>query len=246
VRQPRKLSDLKGYSLHARDGDIGKLEEVYFDDDRWAVRYFVVRTGSWLLGRDVLIVPSVIAGVDKEKECLNVNLTREKIENSPPVETKKPVSRHYEEELFRYYEWERYWVDDALYGMPKLPDESPPPNGRFIDKSEEPHLRSSGEVQGYAIRARDGDVGHVNDFILEDPGWAVRYLVVATGNWLPGKRVLIAPTWIREVDWSTQEVIVEQDRDVIETAPAYDPARVISHEYQVALYEHYGQKYDED
>jgi uncharacterized protein YrrD len=231
---------LKGYALHARDGDIGKLEEIYFDDKRWVVRYFVVRTGSWLLGRHVLIVPSVITGVDEEQECLQVDLAKEQIKHAPPVDTVLPVSRHYEKEYYRYYGWEPYWNDfwPSPYVMPSPEGEPEAP--------EHPHLRSSHEIRGYAIHARDGDIGYVDDFIVEDPGWLVRYLVVDTGKWLPGKRVLIAPTWIGQVDWSRQEVTVEQDRDAIEAAPPYDPAQVISHEYQVALYEHYGQKYEED
>ena len=83
----------------------------------------------------------------------------------------------------------------------------------------------------------------VRDFILEEPGWAVRYLEVDTRNWLPGKKLLVAPAWIQEVDWTEQEVQVDLPRATIQTAPEYDSSTVISREYQVALYRHYGFEY---
>jgi len=111
----RKLGELVGYHLHAIDGDIGELINVYYDDQHWTVRYFIVHTGNWLNGNDVLIAPSAVTGVDDENNCLNVSLTREQVENSPPIDTEKPVSRYYEEEYHRYYNWEPYWVTDPLF-----------------------------------------------------------------------------------------------------------------------------------
>lgn len=244
MRQTRKLRSLKGYSLNASDGEIGKLEEIYFDDIRWAVRYFVVHTGGWLLGQNVLIVPSVIKAIDDENKFLEVDLTQAQIKDCPPVNTKMPVSRHYEQEYYRYYGWEPYWTGDPMFGVaPTLPAptmEDPP------KAPKHPRLRSSDEVTHYSIHTRDGDLGHVEDFILEEPGWAIRYLEVDTRNWLPGKHVLIDPTWIDRVDWEKREVAVALKRVAIETAPPYDPAKIISHDYQVALYKHYGMKFEED
>ncbi len=110
MQQPRKLKELKTYSLQARDGEIGKVQEVYFDDAQWSVRYLVVRTGGWLLGREVLISPAAITGLDEENQRISVDLTCEMVEKSPPVESKKPVSRHYEAAYHRYYGWEPYWA----------------------------------------------------------------------------------------------------------------------------------------
>ncbi len=244
MRKPHRLSDLTGYSLNARDGEIGKLEQIYFDDIRWLARYFVVHTGGWLLGQNVLIVPSAIKAIDEENKTLEVDLTQAQIKDCPPVNTEKPVSRHYEQEYYHYYGWEPYWVGDPMFGpAPVMP---PPTLAEAPMEPEHPHLRSSDEVKNYNIHTLDGDVGHVEDFILEEPGWAIRYLEVDTRNWLPGKHVLVAPTWIEQVNWAKQEVAVKLKREAIETAPAYDPGKIISRDYQVALYEHYGMKYQED
>lgn len=238
----RKLRSLVGHRLRARDGEVGSLAEVFFDDLRWVVRYFVVKTGGWLTGRRVLIVPTVVRGVDDEAHMLDVDLTREQIEHCPPVATDLPVSRHYEEQYFRYYGWEPYWIGDPMLA-PIAP--APVPRGQVPEEPEHPHLRSSHEVTGYRLRARDGEVGHVEDFILEPGGWAIRYLEVDTRNWLPGKHVLVAPTWLGQIDWAGREVSVQLEREAVKSAPPYDPSRVISRDYQVALYKHYGTSFED-
>jgi uncharacterized protein YrrD len=244
MRQLRSMRDLSGYTLHARDGDIGKVREIYFDDQNWKVRYFVVRTGGWLLGRDVLILPEMIDKVDEDDGRIDVKLNREQIRHCPPTENQFPVSRHYEREFYRYYDWEPYWGADPLFGpgpgMPPLATDDEP------HEPEHPHLRSSAEVTGYGIRAQDGELGTVRDFIIEDPGWTVRYLDVATGKWLFGKDVLMACAWIEGVDWSDKNVAIALTREAIETAPAYDASQVISREYEIELYKHYGMRFEND
>jgi len=241
MRTPYRLKDLTGYNITARDGEVGKLEEVFFDDRYWIVRYLVVRTGGWLSGQKALVVPDVISGIDEEAKLLEIDMSREQVENCPPIDTQKPVSRHYEQEYYRYYGWEPYWSADPMLGIE--PPVIPPPENE-PQEPENPHLRSSDEVKSYSIRTRDGDIGYVEDFIVEEPGWRIRYLEIGTGNWLLGKHVLLAPAWIERVDWALQEVTVSLGREAIETAPPYDPHKTISRDYQVALYQHYGEQYE--
>jgi hypothetical protein len=243
MQQLRKLDDLKGYRLRASDGEIGKLKQVFFDDQYWKVRYFVVRTGNWLAGQDVLIAPAAVIGVDEQARELEVDMTREQVRNCPPADTKQPVSRHYEMEYHRYFGWDPYWEGDPLFdSMPGMPL---PLEDMEAEEPENPHLRSSNEVTGYLIHAADSEFGHVEDFLLDDHSWAIRYLEVDTRNWLPGRKVLIAPAWIKRVDWSKSEVEVNLESDVIKTAPAYDATSVISREYEVKLYKHYGMEFDQ-
>lgn len=246
MRQLRKLEDLTGYHLHARDGEIGKLKQVYFDDQHWTVRYFVVHTGTWLLGRDVLIAPATFTAIDEENKRIEVDLTQEQIKNSPPVESEKTVSRHYEEGLIRHYQWERYWIDATLYGVPQLPKGERSSKARFSEKPEHPHLRSSSEVKKYKIQALDGGIGHVADYILEEPGWVIRYMEIATRDFLSGRHILIAPDWVREIDWADNTVSVDLVRDTIEKAPPYDLSMIISRGYLAKLYTHYGKELEED
>lgn len=238
MRQARRLADLKDYALFARDGEIGRIEQVYFDDQHWVLRYFVVRTGGWLLGRDVLIAPRSIIGVDEDNKRIELDLSREQVEKSPPIDSERPVSRHYEIEYHQHFGWPPYW-ESSIVGVPLLMpgDET---LAEPVSEPENPHLRDSGEVIGYHLHARDGELGRVHDLIVDDQDWTIRYFVVDTRTWLPGKKVLIAPTWINRISWMDRAISVDLARDLIRSAPAYDPGSVISHDDQVRLYAHYG------
>lgn len=248
MRQLRPISALKSGSVRARDGDIGKVEQMYFDDESWHVRYFVVRTGSWLAGREVLIAPRSVTGVAEDGK-LTTDLTREQIENSPPVESERPVSRHYEAEFHRHYGWHPYWPLGAPFGGPLTPAAPPPVQDPFegtLTAPDNPHLRASDEVRGYVVHARDGEFGEIDDFIVDDQDWKVRYVVLDTRRWLPGKKVLLAPAWIDAIDWGARHVVVDLQSETIRSAPSYDPAQLITREYEVRLYGHYGRQLDDE
>lgn len=236
MMQLRRLRDLKHYSLFARDGEIGRIEQVYFDDEQWGVRYFAVHTGGWLRGRDVLIAPRSVAGVDEKNQRIALDLGREQVENAPPIDRARPVSRHDEAEYHRHYGWLPYWEISA-FGMPIPPLEPP---AESVSEPADPHLRDSGEVVGYHLQARDGELGHVHDLVLDDQDWGVRYFVVDTRNWWPGKKVLVAPTWVDRVSWADHAIYVDLGRELIRSAPAYDPDQIIGHDDEVRLYAHYG------
>jgi uncharacterized protein YrrD len=238
MNQLRNLKKLGGFALAARDGEIGKLKEVYFDDQAWSVRYLVVQMGGSFLGREVLVTPQVIESIDEDARCIVVNLSREQVENSPPVSSERPVSRHYEAEYHRYYDLEPYWSMGPI-GAPLEPRPMPLP-GVSPREPEHPHLRSSDEVCGYHIAARDTDIGKVDDVVIDDSDWRVAYVSIDTRRWLPGRTVLISPAWIKAVDWSGKSIEVDLDSESIESAPDYDPSRVIDAEYEARLFAHYG------
>lgn len=235
----RRLKKLQDYHLQAQDGEIGDLREVYFDDHLWTVRYLVVRTGGWLLGREVLIAPRSVTGVIEERKALTVNLSKEQIKGSPSVMTEEPVSRHYERVYYQYYDWIPYWYEEPFLApdLPPVPAELPEQRSA---PPENPHLRSSHEVRGYHLHATNGQIGHVADFILDQQDWRIRYLEIDTRNWWPGKHVLIDPMWIRCVSWETKEIAVSLAREAIEGAPEYESAQLISPDYELRLHQHYG------
>jgi hypothetical protein len=229
IRKLRRIGDLKGFRLHASDGEIGKLREVYFNDHRWAVRYLVVDTGSWLLERQVLITSGAVTGVSDGAKSIAVSLSREEVKRSPSPDAAKPVSRHYEEENEPYL--------DPL----RRPAPPPSPAEAVVEIPSDPHLRSSGELVGYRIHADDGEFGHVQDLVVDDQDWMVRYLVADTRHWLPGRRVLLAPAWVRSVNWDETAVRVGLTREAIKSAPPYDPSKAITREYEIELFRHYGE-----
>jgi hypothetical protein len=245
----RAFNDLRGLSLGALDGEIGSVKDAYFDDAQWTLRYFVVTTGSWLSGRDVLIAPPSVRGVSWDDKRLDLNLTREQIQNAPSPETDRPVSRQWEAAYFDYYGYPHYWASTQAWDPIGFPGVAAPPPGLGgpaqqppADPSEQrgdPHLRSAREVASYSIESADGAIGEVDDFLFDDASWALRFFVIDTRKWLPGRHVLLSTEWIEEVNWERRFVRVAMTREEIRTSPDYD-ARQFSEPQEESLYRHYG------
>jgi hypothetical protein len=204
---------------------MGKVYSFLFDDLEWTIRYLVVDTGDWLPGRKVLLSPMAIDKVDVECQSLAVGLTQAQVENSPPLAADAPVSRQIEADLHQYYGWVPYWRSGVPAAGPGPVAAAAVLAAQGEDAKEEPpadpHLRSTREVVGYHIEARDGEVGHVDDFLAEEDRWMIRHLVVDTGNWLPGKQVLVSPTWIEMVNWADRIVSVDLKRETIQKSPEF-------------------------
>ena len=241
----RSAKDMLGCKVHAADGKIGDVEDVYFEDLGWTVRYVVVDTGNWLPGRLVLISPlSVALGEqDWSKQVLPVCLTKEQVEKSPSADADKPVSRQHEIELNEYYGWPVYWPTfpaAVLQGEMRPAAASRGGKDGFGKEEGDPHLRSMKVLKGYYIEAEDGEIGHVEDFIVDTEDWTVRYMVVDTRNWLPERKVLVAPAWVKAVKWGDKKVQVEFPRETIRESPEFDPSQPVNRKYEARLYDYYG------
>ena len=238
-----KTKSLQNYQLDSLDGEIGKFLEFYFDDTHWTIRYLVADTGNWLTGREVLISPYALVAALKKENRIAINLTKKQIEESPSLNSDKPVSRQFEMEYHGYYGWPSYWGGPSTWGFSHIPASDPDLLGASVEDVRDPddrHLRSTEEVTGYHIETIDGKIGHVADFIIDDETWAIRYLVIDTRNWWPGKKVLISPEWIERVSWRESKVFVNLSRDVIKTAPDYVEEGLITRDYERGLFRHYG------
>ena len=236
-----KVKDLKGYKLDGLDGNIGKVKEFYFDDQHWTVRYLAADTGSWLTGRQVLISPYAMGRVSEEKRGIAVNLTKDQIEKAPSLDTDKPVSRQFEEQYYGYYGWPTYWGDQYMWGALPYIERNSEKWGQTNEggKPWDAHLRSTRAVTGYRAQATDGEIGHVDDFILDDENWAIRYLIIDTHNWWPGKKILLSPRWIERVSWSESKVFVNLLRETVRQSPEYTHESLPTREYEAALHSHY-------
>lgn len=242
----RNAKELTNYSLRARDGEIGRLKDFLFDAGEWVVRYLVVDAGQWLSSRRVLIGPEALHEPEWDNRIFPADLTKDEIRNSPSVDTARPVTRELELPLRDYYGWSPYWAAGMMGagGVERVP--VPVPNESPVKiRESEPQLYSVDRVTGYRIVAADGDIGHVSDFIIEDVSWTIRYLVVDTRNWLPGRHVLIAPSWISRVDWEGAAVAVDMTQRSVKNSPPYDPARSITTDYATQLNDYYGKSADE-
>jgi hypothetical protein len=255
----RELKDLENYKISATDGEIGHVKDFYFEDDAWVVRYFVVDAGTWLSSRKVLISPISVGHPDWLERTLPVSITKKQVESSPDIDTDKPVSRQNEEQYLGYYGYPYYWDGGGMWGEGLYPYAMVPGYAYRVDRVEreqeleahlrderarhrndDPHLRSCNAVTGYRIHATDGDIGHVSGFLVDDETWAIRYLVIDTGNWWVGHKVLIAPPWIKGVHWSDQNVSIDLSRESIKNAPPYDSSPNWGRDEEMNLHTHYG------
>ena len=224
------IRELQGYGIEATDGSIGRVHEMLFHDDRWAIRYLVVDTGRWLPGRKVLISPISVESINGLPKCVVLHLDKDRIRNSPDIYADAPVSRQKEARFNAYYGYGPYWAGPGVWGPAVVPHELRPTtahpawpgtdDGAQTAKGD-PHLRSTREVIGYHIAASDGEIGHVDDFVIDDGSWTVRHIVVDTSNWPGGRSVLLSPATVRSIDWSRRKVYVDAPVERINTGPEY-------------------------
>jgi uncharacterized protein YrrD len=259
VNMLQTLKDFEKCAIGASDGDLGQVNDLYFDDHAWVIRYLIVETGSRLCSREVLISPISILKPDWKMHTLVAAITRDQVKNSPDIDTDKPVSRQHEVQYYGYYGYPGYWGGTGIWGdglvpLPLYPGFGDIPGGatrreqsietragaeRAIHRDDDQRLRSCTAVIGYHIQATDGEVGHVDGFLIDDETWAIRYLVVNTSNWWLGHRVLVAPQWVSSVNWADQMVAVDLTRAALKTAPLYDPSAELNRQREMALYTHY-------
>jgi hypothetical protein len=240
-------STIKGYAIAARDGRIGVISDFLFDDATWLVRWLVVDTGTWLSSRKVLLPPSALGHLHPDTKEFSIRLTKKEVEDSPDIDTDKSVTRQMETEMYDYFGWSPYWGTGFYMGgygfMPPPITESASPGcwARADGQANggDPHLRSTASVTGYHIHARDGAIGHVEDFLIADADWSIHYLIVATKNWWPGKKVLISPSSAIGIDWMGRLVTLDIDRQSIMDAPTYDASTVVNRDYERNFHDHY-------
>jgi sporulation protein YlmC with PRC-barrel domain len=237
----RSLKDLRGYTVHATDGDVGKVHDVYFDDQIWMIRYLVVNAGNRLMGRQVLISTISLGRPGGERQLFPVSLTKEQMERAPDIDTDRPVSR--QARSLGYYGWSSYW--SPITSMVGLGD--PVAIQVMMDEAREakqpknnPHLRSVREVIGYRVQATDGESGYVKDFIIDDETWKIRHMVMSTRNWISGKKVLVDPRRIKKTNWTERKIYISLPRKTINDKPEFDPSVPVNQGYELRLYDYYG------
>jgi hypothetical protein len=97
-------------------------------------------------------------------------------------------------------------------------------------------------VTGYHVEAEDGEIGHVEDFVIDEETWEIRYLIVNTSNWWAGKKVLISPLWIERVSWTERKVVTDLTREAIKRSPEFTDQSLLTRDYETGLYGHYNRK----
>lgn len=255
----RKLHSLKSFVVNGRNGKLGTVDDFYFDQKQFVVRYLVIDTGNWLKHEETLISTHAIDDIDFENREIHVSLSSEQLEESPSIEKNSPISKTKEKALIEYFGWPDYWKkthsSDSEFIHAGITERKKLLNFKTIEKEAakqkseivETNLRSLEEVRGYKIHAKDDKFGHLEDlFVEEEDSWIIRYLLIDTRNILEGKSVLIAPDWIESISWFNKEIFVSKDKKEIEDSPEYEEPKeaksYIDKSYEELLYDHYDEK----
>jgi len=239
-----RLEKMLGMSLSAVDGEIGTVKDIYFEDDKWVIRYFIVQTGNWMEDLKVLVSPIAVESIDWAKRTIRSRLTRQQVRNCPGFDADKPIYRQNEMAYFAHYGYPTYWDGDLLWGATPSPSSVAVGslNARIPDRAVtpfDPHLRSLREINGYHIHAKDGSIGHLEDFLIDEENWAIRLVIVDTHNWLPGRHVTIPPRWILALRWKDKRVDIDVTTAQMLKAPEYDPDLEFSHALDEDFDRHY-------
>jgi hypothetical protein len=211
----RRGTAFTGFAINATDGYVGRIDDILFDDKTWTLRWFVITTGAWRLGRQILVHPSALEKPETSGRAFSAKQTREEVEASLGIQSDQPVSRQMEQNFGDGYSYSAAWgadyYDIEAFGSPR---------GRWsnaygtatpaVTPAGDPHLRSLNEVKGYHIHALDGEIGHLSDFLINDESWMLEYVLIDTKNWLRGKHVLLPAAAITEIDWGGRYLRVDQ------------------------------------
>ena len=234
----RSVESIMSYPIQCVDGELGSAQDLLFDDENWRIWYLVARPGGWFSSRKVLVSPTHLVKPVGQAEggLLPVILTKEQLKDSPMLESDAPVSRLYEAEFARFHQIIPYWgavpmprdrVDISVHEL-------------TMKEIEECHVRSCDEVVGYQVSATDGEIGKISDVIVDVTTWKVRFFVVDTGKWLPGRKVLIDTEWLLNFSVKNKTVDVSLAKDQVKDSPEFDPKSPVNRFYEVALYDYYG------
>lgn len=250
--QFRSTNSLIGDKVETKNGEVcGKCRDFVFDQKNWTIRYVVVDTGGFLSHNEVILSPFVFENPEFGffREHMPTVLSKEWIEASPPVDSNAPISREYEAELARHYRYPIYWTGAGLWGIGSYPvAEIPDPEekARHEEKMGEiadNRLRSCKEISGYEVYADSEEIGVVDDFIVQTGTWQIRYFVVDTARWLPGKKVVLSPDWAKEISWKDRRVnMSDMARIEVECAPPVDLSVGVNRDYEGQLYDYYGRR----
>jgi hypothetical protein len=255
----RRIKDFEKYMLRAIDGNIGRAKEFLFDDSTWEVRYVVVDTGSWLSGRKVLISPNSLNAIRGNDHVILADLTRNQIEWSPRLESDEPVSHQFEREYNSYYSWPSFGGGIFSGRSTAYPAGARARHslsqGQYVanfgsvgktlheEKLCDSHLLSTDDFKGAYIHALNGEIGHIEDLMLEEENWTIRYIQVENENWLPGRHVLISPQWIERLCWPEARIFVNLTTEAILGSPEYS-SKIPNRDHETRLFEHYRSRGD--
>ncbi|MFZ3577352.1 PRC-barrel domain-containing protein [Virgibacillus sp. DJP39] len=225
-------STLKSFNIHATDGEMGKVKNIYFDDHDWAIRYAQVDTHKWLPGRNVYLSPSSFTKMNDEEKYVEVNHTKDTVKDSPTIPADTEISRTNEESLTAYYGWNSYWRAQNLWGavdrplVPRVPVQDEEKTGvrheLKTNENKKYDLLNESEAIGMKIHGHDGKMGEVTDLVFDDDNWKIDYLAVKVVRVPVEEYYLIKSEHITSVEWMEKDLYVDLNANYLDEQTSYE------------------------
>lgn len=242
------FSDLQNYDVKGGTEHIGKLHDLYLDDETWQIKWFVIETGNWFSSNKILLDSQKITSLSPHDATLHVALTQQEVENAPSASEHPPVSDQHRNEfsyvaashntlLFPGYAG--LMMPTTLIERPDRPSEAEKDLDAMAREQADRHLRSASEIEGYTIHASNGKLGPLSDLVIDTSEWTVELLALDTSKWMPGRTVVISPLSIDRISWESRELMVKMDKATIEASPELHSLKAIETSYVSRLNEYY-------
>ncbi|ASJ70798.1 PRC-barrel domain-containing protein [Granulosicoccus antarcticus] len=242
------FSDLRHYEVSSSTENIGRIHDVYLDDQSWKVRWFVVETGHWFSSNKVLLDPRKVLEVSPETRNITVSASKESIQNAPSAEQHPPVSDQNEQKynyivtnhdtlLFTGYAGAM--MPPTLVERAQTATSAEQELQDSVRQSSDRHLRSASELDGYTVSAIDDTLGPLSDLVINSESWTIDLLALDTSKWLPGRTVVISPQSVDKISWDERKLMVKMDKETIEQSPELGDLKSIETSYISRLNEFY-------
>lgn len=244
------MKTILGYQMTTTNGETGKVKDLLLDEATWQVRYAEVEFGPLFSKRRMLVPREKLGKPDADYLTIPAMMSTDELADCPPLEENLPVSRVYEHKLNEHLQLINYW--DQYYTTPtaipgithSIQIKAKPSPGDVVDPSEiNTSLRSLRELQDYHVKTLDGELGHLEDLLMDDGNWSIPFLVVDTHNWIPwSRKVLLRIAWVDSFSYTEREVHVLLTTDMVKASPTYDSSMPVNEVYEKHYYDMKGRK----
>jgi hypothetical protein len=196
---------IRGCQVCSTDVPVGRVEDILFDDRTWLLRNLVVRIGNLFHRRRVLIGLGQVLRADWPARRVDLGISITQVHAAPPLESDPPVAVRRQREDAKYLAWDAYWA--GVFDGPADPGD--------------PNLQSTYATTGHRVEGADKDSGRIENFVVDDREWRIRYLIVGVRRGIHPRHVLIAPTWVESISWDEHKVRLTVPRVLVEHSPEF-------------------------
>lgn len=254
------LREVTGYEMHSRDGKIGIASDFLFDQKSWFIKSIVDKSGK-VFSKELLFSAGSIGGLDMQEKILHMDLDNEQIKHSPRLTVRDVLNPERflpmdDNKVVFHSDWLNNWNSMRLTVLGKqkkyattkilnssdlLHQEAMKDASLFVrnDDEEIPTLQSSAMTFGFKISSRNGDMGYMQDFIVNDEDWSIKFLVINTKRNFSGKKILVSPEAIDWISWRRKHVSVDMEKEKLAGCPHFDMSFPLNPELQSAIQEKY-------